>query len=70
MEILGQRIKELRIEKNITQPQLAQKIGVSNGIVSQWENNKNEPKATFIKKLAIALKTSSDYLIGLTDELN
>ena len=67
MEILGKRIKELRIGKSMSQPQLAQAVGVSNGIISIWENNINEPKASYVKKLAIALDTTADYLLGLED---
>lgn len=65
MENLGEKIKEARLEKGLTQPQLAKILGVSNGIISIWENNVNEPKATFLKKLAIALDVTSDYLLGL-----
>ena len=65
MENLGERIKELRLEKGLTQPELAKIIGVSNGIISVWENNVNEPKANFIKRLATALDVTSDYLLGL-----
>ena len=43
-------------------------MGVSNGIISIWENNINEPKATYIKHLAIVLDVSADYLLGLEDE--
>ena len=67
MEILGKRIRELRIGKGITQPQLAQELGVSKGIISVWENNINEPKATYVKKLALALECTADYLLGLED---
>ena len=67
MEHLGETIKALRLEKGYSQPQLAKIVGVSNGIISVWENNINEPKATYIKRLACALEVSADYLLGLTD---
>jgi len=51
----------------MSQPQLAEAVGVSNGIISIWENNINEPKASYVKKLAIALDTTADYLLGLED---
>lgn len=66
MENLGETIRRLRIENDLTQPQLAEIIGVSNGIISIWENNINEPKATYIKKLAITFDVSADYLLGIT----
>ena len=36
-------LKSLRIENNVTQPQLATAIGVSNGLISLWENGLREP---------------------------
>ena len=68
METLGQTIKQLRIAQKITQPQLAKLIDVSNGIISIWENDINEPKASYIKKLALVFNVSADYLLGLEDE--
>ena len=68
MDNLGEKIKQLRTEKKLSQPALAKLLGVSNGIISIWENNINEPKATFIKRLAIIFEVSADYLLGLEDE--
>ncbi|MBE7068729.1 MAG: helix-turn-helix transcriptional regulator [Clostridiales bacterium] len=67
MERLGETIKDLRIEKGYTQPQLAKLVGVSNGIISIWENNINEPKATYIKRLATIFGVSADYLLGINE---
>lgn len=67
MNNLGETIKSLRLEKKLTQPQLAKLVGVSSGMVSVWENNINEPKATYIKALAQIFDVSSDYLLGLSD---
>ncbi|MBQ9118361.1 MAG: helix-turn-helix transcriptional regulator [Clostridia bacterium] len=68
MKGLGETIKSLRTEKGLAQPELARLIGVSKGMISIWERNINEPKATHIKNLALALEVSSDYLLGLKDE--
>lgn len=64
MKGLGETIKALRLEKGLTQPQLAERIGVSNGIISIWENNINEPKASYLKALAVALDVTVDVLLG------
>ena len=64
MKGLGETIKSLRIEKGLTQPQLAKMVGVSNGMISIWENNVNEPKASYIKALATALDVSVSVLLG------
>lgn len=64
MKGLGETIKSLRIEKGLTQPQLAKMVGVSNGMISVWENNINEPKASYLKALATALEVSVGVLLG------
>ena len=68
MKNLGEKIKQIRTEKGLSQPQLANEVGVSKGIISIWENNINEPKATYLKNLAMVLDVSADYLLGLEDE--
>lgn len=65
MEGLGERIKELREEAGISQPTLAKGICVSNCIISKWENNLMEPKATYIVRLCKYFNISSDELLGL-----
>ncbi|MDE6585841.1 MAG: helix-turn-helix domain-containing protein [Clostridia bacterium] len=64
MNDLGTRIRELRIERGLTQPQLAKMVGVTNAVISFWENNVNEPKASYVKKLAKSLNVTTDYLLG------
>ena len=64
MKGLGETIKALRLEKGLTQPQLANLVGVSNGMISIWENNVNEPKASYLKALAAALEVSVSTLLG------
>lgn len=67
MDDLGTRIRELRIEKGLSQPQLAKMVGVTNAVISFWENNVNEPKASYIKKLAECFGVTTDYLLGISD---
>lgn len=64
---LGDRIKKLRIEAGLTQPDLAKMVGVTNGVISFWENNVNEPKASYIRKLAEIFAVSSDFILELSD---
>ena len=45
---IGEKIKELRIEKGLSQMQLSKLIGVSQKAVDYWERNVNEPKASYI----------------------
>lgn len=45
---LGDKIKELRLERELSQTQLAKIIGVSQKAIDYWERNVNEPKANYI----------------------
>ena len=45
---IGDKIKELRLEKEISQATLAKQIGVSQKAVDFWERNVNEPKSSYI----------------------
>lgn len=56
--ITGQTIRRLREEKNLTQSQLAEKIGVSCKAVSKWETSKGLPDITLIEPLSQALGVS------------
>ncbi len=67
MKDLGKRIKELRIERGFTQPELAKMIGVTNAVISFWENEVNEPKASYVKKLAQCFNVTADYLLGISE---
>ncbi|MBR2334126.1 MAG: helix-turn-helix transcriptional regulator [Clostridia bacterium] len=45
---VGEKIKELRIEKGLSQSELAKNIGVSQKAIDYWERNVNEPKSSYI----------------------
>ncbi len=45
---IGQRIKDLRIERAYSQAKLAKEVGVSQKAIDYWERNVNEPKASNI----------------------
>lgn len=66
--MLGERLKQLRKENNYNLETVAQEIGVNRSAVSFWENGTNEPKATYIARLAKFYNVTSDYLLGLEDE--
>ena len=57
---IGEKIKEFRLEKNLSQMQLAQKIGVSQKAVDYWERNINEPKASYIIALVNVFEVTFD----------
>lgn len=65
--MLGNRIAELRMARNWTQVQLAQKLHVSKQTVSNWENNNILPSIELLLKLSGLFSVSTDYLLGLDD---
>ena len=67
--MVGERIKELRTEKNLSQSNLAKQIGVSQKAIDFWERGVNEPKASYIIFLCDFFNVSADYLLGRTDNL-
>lgn len=60
---IGERIKEKRKELRLTQGELAKLIGSYAGDISDWERNKTSPCADKLMKLAISLKSTTDYLL-------
>ncbi len=68
MTPLGQRIKVLREEKNITQEQLAKCIDISRGSLSMIEISKREPDNYTLVKLADYFDTTIDFLLGRTNQ--
>lgn len=59
---VGKRIKELRIVREITINELAERADVSLGMLSMVENEKRNPSKKMLEKLAPILKTTVEYL--------
>lgn len=64
---LGERIKEQRLKQKWTQDVLAQKIGTSKHVISNWERGVANPDCKQIVLLCKALSVSADFLLGITD---
>lgn len=61
----GEKLRRLRKQKQLTQRQLADLIGVQHTIISFYELGDRVPSPEVIVKLASVLHVSSDYLLGL-----
>lgn len=59
---IGERILELRKQKNISQVQLAKALGISRQAVSKWENDLAAPDMMNLIRLADLLVTDTEYL--------
>lgn len=64
---LGRRIKELRLEKNMLQKELAAQLQVSTGTVCNYEKNTHFPDGDALCKIADIFGVSIDYLMGRTN---
>lgn len=64
----GEKIKEARKQRKLTQKQLADLIGAAHNSVSDWENNKNKPDPDTIELLCGALKITPNYLLASTED--
>ena len=67
MITISKRIKELRTEVGITQVELAEKIGVNQATIANYEKNRRHPDIQTIKKLCDCFEVSADYLLGFSD---
>lgn len=64
---IGKIIYDLRIERGISQKELAEAIGVSQSTIAKLEVGRNEATASTIRKLAKFFDVSADYLLELED---
>ena len=68
MEIfLGKRLRELRVEKGLTQKQLAEKLNLNSVTYLHYEKSQREPPLTVLADMAKFFDVSTDFLLGLCD---
>ena len=67
---VGSTIKRLRREKNITQEQLAEYLGITSRAISQWECDRTAPDISQLPALCHVFDVSSDVLLGIDIEKN
>ena len=68
MEILlGQRLKELREERGLTQKQLSAKLGLNSVTYLHYEKAQREPPLAVLVQMAQFFEVTTDYLLGLTE---
>lgn len=66
---LGEKIKELRNKINISQEELAEKLGVSRQAVTKWENDVGLPDVENLKAIATLFNISIDELLDYKKEI-
>ena len=68
--ILSKRLKQLRIENDLYQKDVARKIGITESGYGYYEQGKRIPDSIMLNKLAALYNVSTDYLLGNTDKKN
>lgn len=66
--MFAERLKELRKERNVTQIQLAEALGISKGTVAMWETGKREPNFDMINRLSDFFDRRIDYILGYSED--
>lgn len=67
MSLTGERIKSLRLQKNMSQSDLAAKLRIGRSNMGHIENGRVEPTKESIVQLSEIFDVTTDYLLGLTD---
>lgn len=68
--MIGVRLRELREQQQLTQQELADRVGSHVNQVVRWENGKTMPTVDALARLSKELEVSADYLLGLVDQPN
>ena len=68
--MLGDRIRELRNSRSLSQVELARQLHVSKQTISNWENNNVPPSINTLIRIATFFDVSTDYLLEFNNERN
>lgn len=58
-------LKQLRLQKGLTQPQLAERLGISRSAISMYERGEREPDTTSMEAIAALFGVDMNYLYGM-----
>ena len=64
----GKKLKNLRVSQNLTQQQLADRIGVAKSVVSYYESGDRYPSYDVLVKIARIFHTTTDYLLDVSKD--
>lgn len=75
MNSVGSRIKSLRLNKDLNQLDLCNELNkkydtnINKGMISKWENDKDEPSMKYLRNISDYFNVTLDYLIGNTNDV-
>ena len=63
-------MKKLRLDRELSQAKLAMALGTYQQTVDRWERGLIEPSNEMLVQIALFYEVTTDYLLGLTDDMN
>ncbi|WFR56426.1 helix-turn-helix domain-containing protein [Anaerocolumna sp. AGMB13025] len=70
MNTFGQKLRDARKAKNLTQKQLAEQLGAKHNSISNWENDQNKPDPDMIELICGVLNIEPNYLLSKDSSVN
>ena len=70
MDTFGQRLVAARERNDLSQKELAERLGITPTRLNYWEKDKREPAIEMIKSIAQILDTDTNYLVGYQPQKN
>lgn len=67
MVLFKEQLKELRAENDLSQQDLAEKLGVSQRSISNWEAGVRQPDFEMLISIAKFFNVTTDYLLGISE---
>ena len=67
MKVFAERLKEIRVEKGMTQGEVATALNITRSAYTNYELGIREPSYEMLRQLCTVLEVSADYLIGVVD---
>lgn len=64
----GERLKQLRLDHNLTQEAMAEKLQTVRSTINKYEKNTRKPEYETLIKIADLFQTTTDYLLGRTHQ--
>lgn len=64
----GDRLREIRAKRGLSQRELAQRCDLGEQQIWRYENNETDPSGAIVMRIAKELEITTDYLLGLVDE--
>lgn len=65
----GDRLRALREKSHLTQRDLSERLNISESQIFRYEKNEIEPRADVVVKIAEFFNVTTDYLLGLSDQM-